>query len=77
MCPTRVPSPHVSIFAQQDVSLLAVSLNAVIVAATLEEPRVFAVRAGRPNLDAVPSELLVPDDRTLEAGLRAWIEQQM
>jgi hypothetical protein len=76
MCPTHAPSPHASIFAQQDVSLFAVSLNAVIVAATLEEPRVLAVRAGRRNLDALPSGPLVPDHRTLEAGLRAWVEQQ-
>src|SRR5215212_2540393 len=76
MCPTHAPSPHASIFAQQDVSLFAVSLNAVIVAATLEEPRVLAVRDGRRNLDALPSGPLVPDHRTLEAGLRAWVEQQ-
>src|SRR3954452_1583803 len=76
MCPTHASSPHASIFAQQDVSLFAVSLNAVSVAATLEEPRVLAVRAGRRNLDALPSGPLVPDHRTLEAGLRAWVEQQ-
>src|SRR3954465_15937625 len=76
MCPTHALSPHASIFAQQDVSLFAVSLNAVIVAATLEEPRVLAVRAGRRNLDALPSGPLVPDHPTLEAGLRAWVEQQ-
>jgi len=47
-----------------------VELSAVIVAVTDEEPRVLAVRNG----SALPSGPLEPGHRTLELGLRAWVE---
>ena len=47
-----------------------IELSAVIVAVTDEEPRVLAVRDG----SALPSGPLEAEHRTLELGLRAWVE---
>ncbi len=47
-----------------------VELSAVIVAVTDEEPRVLAVRDG----SALPSGPLEAGHRTLELGLRSWVE---
>ena len=53
---------------------LSVGLNAVVVAATPGEPRVLAVtRPGRP--DALPAGPLEAGHRTLETGLRSWVER--
>lgn len=59
----RAPAPGIS-----------VDLSAAVLAVTQEAPRVLAVRgAERP---ALPSGPLESDHRTLEAGLRAWVERQ-
>lgn len=47
-----------------------VELSAVIVAVTDEEPRVLVVRDG----SALPSGPLEEGHRTLELGLRGWVE---
>lgn len=53
---------------------LSVGLGAVVVAATPGEPRVLAVtRPGRP--DALPAGPLESGHRTLETGLRSWVER--
>lgn len=57
-------------------SSLSIGLSAAIVAVTGDEPRVLAVRTGQGRLDALPSGPLEPEHRTLEAGLRAWVERQ-
>jgi hypothetical protein len=49
---------------------LRLELSAVVVAVTADEPRVLVVG------DALPSGPLEPDHRTLELGLRAWVEAQ-
>jgi len=49
---------------------LRLELSAVVVAVTADEPRVLVVE------DALPSGPLEPDHRTLELGLRAWVEAQ-
>jgi hypothetical protein len=49
---------------------LRLELSAVVVAVTADEPRVLVVG------DALPSGPLEPDHRTLELGLRAWVETQ-
>jgi hypothetical protein len=67
----------------------AVDLTAVVVAVTDDDPRVLVVRreatARRPGrrrphghggCDALPSGPLAPRHRTLDAGLRAWVEAQ-
>ncbi|WP_158915974.1 hypothetical protein [Caulobacter sp. S45] len=48
----------------------AIELSAVIVAATHGSPRVLTVSDG----DAIPSGPFQPEHRTLELGLRAWVE---
>ncbi len=54
---------------------VVVGLNAVIVAVTAEEPRVLTVRSEEG--EGLPFGPLDPDaDRTLELGLRHWVERQ-
>jgi hypothetical protein len=55
---------------------LAIRLSAVIVAATVDEPRVLALRTGRTAARALPSGPLEIEHRTLEIGLRSWVERQ-
>ena len=54
----------------------AIGLSAVIVAAGDDEARVLAVRTGQGAAEALPSGPLEPEHRTLEVGLRAWVERQ-
>lgn len=62
--------------ATYDVEGLALfaELSAVIIAASVDEPMVLV----RPDLpvDTLPAGPLQSGHRTLEAGLRAWVEQQ-
>src|SRR5437660_209485 len=55
---------------------LSIRLSAVIVTATIEEPRVLTVRIGRESIEALPSGPLEVEHRTVEVGLRAWVERQ-
>src|SRR5437660_7757228 len=55
---------------------LAIRLSAVIVTATVDEPRVLTIRIGRDPIEALPSGPLEVEHRTLEVGLRAWVERQ-
>jgi len=55
---------------------LSIRLSAVIIAATIDEPRVLTVRIGREPIEALPSGPLEVEHRTLEVGLRAWVERQ-
>ncbi len=65
---------------------LSIGLSAVIVAASVHEPRVLTIRpmsgeraAGPGAADAVealPSGPLEAEHRTLEIGLRSWVERQ-
>lgn len=56
---------------------LNVDLSAVIVAVTDDEPKVLAMRSDDPGVpDALPSGRLESQHRTLEAGLRSWVERQ-
>src|SRR6267154_3029650 len=55
---------------------LSIRLSAAIVTATIEEPRVLTVRMGREPIEALPSGRLEVEHRTLEVGLRAWVERQ-
>ncbi len=76
MRPTHASSPHAPSLAPQDAPLFAVSLNAVIVAATPEEPRILVLCTEPGRLEALPAGPLTPHHPTLEAGLRAWVGQQ-
>ena len=56
---------------------VTVDLTAVIVAVTDCEPRVLTVGGGRDGTaEALPSGPLARQHRTLEQGLRAWVEAQ-
>src|SRR5260370_29706272 len=64
---------------------LSIGLSAVIVAASVHEPRVLTVRqmSGHPPnepedamVEALPSGPLEAEHRTLEIGLRSWVERQ-
>jgi hypothetical protein len=58
---------------------LSIGLSAVIVAASVHEPRVLTIRPPTDERDAVealPSGPLEAEHRTLEIGLRSWVERQ-
>jgi len=55
---------------------LAIRLSAVIVAATQDEPRVLVLKLPGGTMEALPSGPLEIEHRTLEIGLRAWVERQ-
>src|SRR5260370_600643 len=55
---------------------LSIRLSAAIVTATMDEPRVLTVRIERDPIEALPSGQLEAEHRTLEVGLRAWVERQ-
>ncbi len=56
---------------------VTVDLTAVVVAVADGEPRVLTLpSAGDESLDRLPSGPLTPEHRTLEQGLRAWVETQ-
>src|SRR6516165_5391433 len=55
---------------------LSIRLSAAIATATIDEPRVLTVRIGHEPIEALPSGPLEVEHRTLEVGLRAWVERQ-
>jgi len=60
---------------------LSIGLSAVIVAASVQEPRVLTIRLplradGGGSVEALPSGPLEAEHRTLEIGLRTWVERQ-
>lgn len=60
-----------------DATSISIGLNAVIVAVTEETPRVLTVQGGATSVPALPFGPLDPAaDRTLELGLRRWVQEQ-
>src|SRR5690349_15494082 len=58
---------------------LSIGLSAAIVTASVQEPRVLTIRLDaeqRDAFEALPSGPLEAEHRTLEIGLRAWVERQ-
>jgi hypothetical protein len=58
---------------------LSIGLSAVIVAASHQDPRVLTIRvprAGEEAIEALPAGPLEAEHRTLEIGLRTWVERQ-
>src|SRR5487761_1583578 len=55
---------------------LSFRLSTAIVAASVDEPRILTVRLGPEPVAALPSGPLEVEHRTLEVGLRAWVERQ-
>ena len=72
----RIPS---ELAAGGDGASLSVGLSAVIVAASAQGPRVLTIRfpgLARQAIEALPSGPLEAEHRTLEIGLRTWVERQ-
>lgn len=62
-----------------DGAALSIGLSAVIIAANAQEPRVLTIRLAAGSggaVEALPSGPLEVAHRTLEVGLRAWVERQ-
>jgi hypothetical protein len=58
---------------------LSIGLGAVIVAASEHEPRILTIRhagSGAAPIEALPAGPLEAEHRTLELGLRSWVERQ-
>ena len=72
---SRAASEPLSREDPKDASL-AIRLCAVIVAASPDEPRVLALRLAAEGVEALPAGPLEVEHRTLEIGLRAWVERQ-
>ena len=53
-------------------AVAAIELTAVLVAVTADEPRVLTIQDG----NGLPSGPFETEHRTLQAGLRAWVEHQ-
>src|SRR5215831_16663078 len=71
--------PGVAVLMPRETSRgasLSIRLSAAIVAATIDEPRVLTVRIGNDPIEALPSGPLEVEHRTLEVGLRSWVERQ-
>lgn len=58
--------------SENEQNIAAIELTAVLVAVTDEEPRVLTIQGGR----GLPSGPLESGHRTLQAGLRTWVERQ-
>ena len=71
-----VATPPALAAASARGAALSIRLSAVIVAASVDEPRVLTLRIGREKAQSLPSGPLEAEHRTLEVGLRAWVERQ-
>ncbi len=79
--PSQRQSSRAPASAPDDVrNHFSVDLSAVVLAVTGDEPKVLAVVSdaddGASHPDALPSGRLESQHRTLEAGLRSWVERQ-
>jgi hypothetical protein len=72
----RTQTPAVSTIPRGRVASPSIGLNAAIVTATTEEPRVLTIRFDHGAGEGLPSGPLEAEHRTLEIGLRAWVERQ-
>ncbi len=70
----RFPSRPVAGGESDAPAEFSIDLSAAVVAVTAEEPRVLALRVG--DRPALPSGPLEEHHRTLEGGLRSWVERQ-
>ena len=61
-----------SLIVESDSVAVAAELTAVIVAVTDGQPRVLTIERGQ----ALPSGPFEPVHRSLQAGLRSWVETQ-
>jgi hypothetical protein len=59
-----------------DHNAVPIELTAVIVAVTGEEPRVLTIRDAHQNSEALPTGPFESGHRSLQIGLRSWVERQ-
>jgi hypothetical protein len=59
-----------------DHNAIPIELTAVIVAVTEEEPRVLTIQEPDQNAEALPTGPFESGHRTLQIGLRSWVERQ-
>jgi len=59
-----------------DHNAVPIELTAVIVAVTGEEPRVLTIQEPDQNSEALPTGPFESGHRTLQVGLRSWVERQ-
>jgi hypothetical protein len=59
-----------------DHNAVPIDLTAVIVAVTGEEPRVLTIQDADQNAEALPTGPFELGHRTLQIGLRSWVERQ-
>lgn len=78
--PLQHPNESAALGDGSGAAALSIGLSAVIVAASAQEPRVLTIRlpaaSGEKALEALPSGPLEAAHRTLEIGLRTWVERQ-
>ena len=77
--PAPSPQPSLPVGEKGSLAALSIGLSAVIVAASVHEPRVLTVQSGIDGdgaVEALPSGPLEAEHRTLEIGLRSWVERQ-
>jgi hypothetical protein len=72
----RTQTPTVSTIPRGRAASPSIGLNAAIVTATADEPRVLTIRYDQGAGEGLPSGPLEAEHRTLEIGLRAWVERQ-
>jgi hypothetical protein len=63
------------VVSNPDHNAVMIELTAVVVAVTAEEPRVLVVQGGY-NPEALPTGPFESGHRTLQTGLRSWVERQ-
>jgi hypothetical protein len=59
-----------------DPNAVPIELTAVIVAVTADEPRVLAIHDADHNAEALPTGPFESGHRTLQIGIRSWVERQ-
>jgi hypothetical protein len=72
----RTQTPAVSTLPRGRAASPSIGLNAAIVTATTAEPRVLTIRFDHGAGEGLPSGPLEAEHRTLEIGLRTWVERQ-
>jgi hypothetical protein len=73
--PSKRRRPDDTLNSAPDRNTVMIELTAVVAAVTAEEPRVLTVRDGG-GADALPTGPFESGHRTLQVGLRSWVELQ-
>lgn len=76
MSARRTAAPRRQHVETPQASTVIVDLTAVIVAVTGGDPRVLVVHTENPAADWLPSGPLQPEHKTLQSGVRSWVEKQ-